>query len=498
MTQQRSWADITRSRSKKPPDPRKKPQAFRTQSLTSTEEIKASIADQEKRTIIIRRADPDATVESIIDQIMAQVSEVLGHDDLLSASTQPFTILKQVTRDELDRRRFYITFLWDHHKKLFQEKGFKLGNTTIPPTPSDFQGFIQFPPYYLSREDLKLIVSQYGKVIKDQFVSHQSVRTGGWHFDMCLNEGAKVPDVIYLDGEPIHIINKSARKRCTWCQNYGHLQRQCQKRKAARLEHLNATATREEEPTISSSAPARVKAATTPKPTQTQFVPTQVSKAEKAKTAGKIKKAEKRPSKDEEQSQRQKVIHPPRPIPDTPTSPGQTDAEMSDDEESVSSQNIVSHTFPMDGERFEHFLQQYNLIRRSAKDRVGKDWSQLSGEYPGLTSNDLIVEIINQQSAQAFGQDYEPFMQEFHHRLDEPTTSEHEGYTEEETKQLEEARAETLLTHFPSMKWNDLTAEQRVHADKATEGRLQERMKKLYPRRYDAIQTLRRKLKTFE
>ena len=253
----RTWAEVTKP--KKPPERKKTPQLIRTEKINTSEETKNRIADLERRTFIVRRVDPEATVETIIAELHQQAPTILQVTDPLA----PIDFLEQVRRDELDRRRFYITFASHDIKRSFQETGFSLGKTTIPPKKSDFQGFIQFPPYFLSRVDLKLIASQYGTIVEDTFVSHQGVRTGGWHFELLLHQGAKVPNIIHLDGEAIEITDKSARKRCSWCHNYGHLERHCQKRKKARMEQLEARVERveamdQDSQAISSSAPARI------------------------------------------------------------------------------------------------------------------------------------------------------------------------------------------------------------------------------------------------
>ena len=206
--------------------------------MKPSQEVKQRILDADKRTIILRRVDPDATVESIIKDIVDQAPLICQGPDLLA----PGDLLEQVTRDELDRRRYYVTYLTRVQKQKFQETGFRVGKTYIPPTLGDFQGFIQFPPYFLGKQDLQEIMTSYGTILNDRFVEVQGVRTGGWHFELRLHDGKTIPNVIDFDGEPIPIINKSARKLCTWCHNWGHLQRQCQKRRAHRLKQLEAHA----------------------------------------------------------------------------------------------------------------------------------------------------------------------------------------------------------------------------------------------------------------
>ena len=230
----KSWADIARGQQKKPPDLRAtKPEAIK-HKVQASQVVKQRILDADKRTIILRRVDPEATVESIIKDMVDQ-AHIISQDQLT-----PADLLEQVTRDELDRRRYYLTFNTHEQKQKFQETGFRVGKTFIPPTLGDFQGYIQFPPYFLGKQDLQQVMGLYGTILNDRFVEVQGVRTGGWHFELRLHEGTTVPNIIDFDGEPIAIINKSARKLCTWCHNYGHLQRQCQKRRLHRLKQLEA------------------------------------------------------------------------------------------------------------------------------------------------------------------------------------------------------------------------------------------------------------------
>ena len=102
----KSWADIARGQQKKPPDLRAtKPEAIK-HKVQASQVVKQRILDADKRTIILRRVDPEATVELIIKDIADQEPSICQGPDLL----RPGDFLEQVTRDELDRRRYYVTF----------------------------------------------------------------------------------------------------------------------------------------------------------------------------------------------------------------------------------------------------------------------------------------------------------------------------------------------------------------------------------------------------
>lgn len=88
-------------------------------------------------------------------------------------------------------------------------------------------------------------MTPFGTILEDRFVETEGIRTGAYHFQLQLHEGSRVPNIIYLDGEAIGVTNKSARKQCTWCHNYGHLQRQCQKKRMNWVSQLERQALRE-------------------------------------------------------------------------------------------------------------------------------------------------------------------------------------------------------------------------------------------------------------
>ena len=250
------WSDLFKSQ--RPPDTQKKagknsttPQAILTTKVNSSEDTRRSILDVERRTIILRRLRAETTTIMVIKDVYQQAETILGRKP-----ATPAEIIAHVTRDELDRRRFYLTFATVNIKTMFQLKGFHIGDINIKATQGDFQGVILHPPYFLTREEMRKLVAPYGQVVSDKFTETEGVRTGAYHFELQMYAGKRVPNVINLDGEPILITDKSDRKQCTWCNNYGHLQRHCLKRRHHQTARLEQQAVRELQEQCARSASA--------------------------------------------------------------------------------------------------------------------------------------------------------------------------------------------------------------------------------------------------
>ena len=70
--QAKKWSEIVKKNSKKPPDKSEKPsQPLNSIRIRSSKEMKERIDSVEKRTIILRRGDPEKTVSSMINDLVA-------------------------------------------------------------------------------------------------------------------------------------------------------------------------------------------------------------------------------------------------------------------------------------------------------------------------------------------------------------------------------------------------------------------------------------------
>ena len=216
-----TWAEVARTGVVKKP-PQATPKPIRLQ--VPLDAVK-KFNDVERRTQVLRKLPHGTTTTSILD-------------DLTKQSTQPLnTIVEAVIREPLDKRRFYIRYLTVDLRRRNSRLGFKIGDIQIPPEKADVTGFINNLPHYMSKDDVVKILSQYGDVVSAAFKTYgdTDIRCGGLKFELDLHENKKLPSHFTVMGDTFTIETKDDLLLCTFCDHYGHLHRNCHKKKEAIL-----------------------------------------------------------------------------------------------------------------------------------------------------------------------------------------------------------------------------------------------------------------------
>ena len=219
-----TWAEVARTGVVKKP-PQATPKPIR---LQVPQDAVKKFNDVERRTQVLRKLPHGTTTTSILD-------------DLTKQSTQPLnTIVEAVIREPLDRRRFYIRYLTVDLRRRNSRLGFKIGDIQIPPEKADVTGFINNLPHYMSKDDVVKILSQYGDVVSAAFKTYgdTDIRCGGLKFELDLHENKKLPSQFTVMGDTFTIETKDDLLLCTFCDNYGHLHRNCHKKKEAILKKV--------------------------------------------------------------------------------------------------------------------------------------------------------------------------------------------------------------------------------------------------------------------
>ena len=214
-----TWADVA---GKKQPK-KKTPQALQKTSLRLqvSDNAMAKICEMERRTLVLRKVPPSTTTISILRDLKEQFTRPLGQ------------VVEAVSREPLDRRRFYVRFHTVELKRECAKQGFEIGDIKIPPQLSDVQGHIPDVPHYLDRQDLVSFLSRYGDVVKGDFDKFEEtdIRCGVFRFEMNLHPNSKLPGTVHINSDSFTILCKDDMLQCAYCDKYGHRAVHCLKKK---------------------------------------------------------------------------------------------------------------------------------------------------------------------------------------------------------------------------------------------------------------------------
>ena len=208
----KSWAEVTAEADKK-----------------EKGEMNEKHAERSRRTFIIRRApfnfQPEEVLEALSDQFSQDLGEVAER-------------IESLTRDKYDRRRLYVTFKQYEEKKTVAQRGFRIGNVTIPGEPGDVSGLITDVPHYLDLDDMTQLLAPYGTIIRHRFRTYTNtkIRKGTYDFDLQLHVGKQMPTELPIYNDVMTVLDKNQRKQCTYCNRYGHLSSYCRKRMEKEME----------------------------------------------------------------------------------------------------------------------------------------------------------------------------------------------------------------------------------------------------------------------
>ena len=243
----RTWADVvvTTATRPKPTTPMARsllanlPAEPTQHDATLPPEFDTKIADAEIRTRVLRRLPHGTSAHDIFRAIiMSQMNTTVIADD-----NPAYTQVVQIQRDANDVRRWTVTFASKEAKAKYASREWVINKTKIPPTTTDFQGYIPITPYYLGESDFRSILGQYGEVKTLEFQTlrkpngqRTKIRTSGLSFSLVLAPGRKVPDAVDVRGQPIWIIDKNSPKNCSTCGKSGHLRQNCYTGFEARLD----------------------------------------------------------------------------------------------------------------------------------------------------------------------------------------------------------------------------------------------------------------------
>ena len=108
----------------------------------------------------------------------------------------------------------------------------------IKPEYGDVSACIPDLPFYRDLDDFISILEPFGTLINPRFVMVNGIRTGALHFDMNLKDCSRLPEFISIDGHLIEIIDKGSLKKCSNCDAFGHIRRECRKLAPQRLQQL--------------------------------------------------------------------------------------------------------------------------------------------------------------------------------------------------------------------------------------------------------------------
>ena len=176
---------------------------------------------RQQQTLVLRKMPFKCTTSSLFNDF----SKITSPENILS-----------IHRDQLDPRRFYVTFTSTQLKRDITSKELLLCGIKIPPTKCDARGYIPYPPPYLDQQDLTTILSAYGEVVSSRFRRARGYNTiiGGLEFDLLLKDDTPLPSHFIYDGVKHTIQNRDDRQFCSACKHYGHLQQHCRKRRSTR------------------------------------------------------------------------------------------------------------------------------------------------------------------------------------------------------------------------------------------------------------------------
>ena len=169
------------------------------------------------RTFILRKVKPTTTTMTIFNDL----TKTLKQQDISS-----------IFRDELDSRRFYITFATTLIKRTVLQDGFMTCGLHIKPQKHDFTGFMPYPPPFLTDEEILHHLETFGKVLDHRFITAKGsqTRVGGLEFKLRLKDGLDVwPTHITVDNTQHRILDRDDRQQCSSCKLYGHIKRHCKK-----------------------------------------------------------------------------------------------------------------------------------------------------------------------------------------------------------------------------------------------------------------------------
>ena len=169
------------------------------------------------RTFILRKVKPTTTTMTIFNDL----TKTLNQQDISS-----------IFRDELDSRRFYITFATTLIKRTVLQDGFMTCGLHIKPQKHDFTGFMPYPPPFLTDEEILHHLETFGKVLDHRFITAKGsqTRVGGLEFKLRLKDGLDMwPTHITVDNTQHRILDRDDRQQCSSCKLYGHIKRHCKK-----------------------------------------------------------------------------------------------------------------------------------------------------------------------------------------------------------------------------------------------------------------------------
>ena len=162
-------------------------------------------ADRHRRTLILRRLPYGTTTDDILHALQDEFD-----------MTQPDKHIDAILRDKDDRRRFYVTFNRYEDKRHVAEKGFSIGDFTIPGQRGDVSGLIPYPTYYITETDVHNLLRPYGDNITGHFRRDKhGIRTGGYTFNMDLRPGQTLPKTVTLYNETMNVFDKDDKRQCT-------------------------------------------------------------------------------------------------------------------------------------------------------------------------------------------------------------------------------------------------------------------------------------------
>ena len=222
-----TWANVAAP--KKVKRLNQQPQARKSERITVREPVMERINEMDRRTQVLRKVPPATTTSSIINDLKNQCNTSLAD------------VIEAVVQEPLDKRRFYIVYTSVESKRVNARKGFKIGNIVIPPEQADVKGYIPDVPHYLNGEDMLGILGQYGEVISGGFRTFEEtrIRCGGFDFELDLHPNKRLPGQLQILNDTMTIHLKDDIMLCSYCDTYGHTQRNCRKKLAAHMARAN-------------------------------------------------------------------------------------------------------------------------------------------------------------------------------------------------------------------------------------------------------------------
>ena len=218
-----SWASVAAPNKVKRPN--STPQGRKAERIPVQPQVIERINEIDRRTQVLRKVPSGSTTQSILADLKSQCDGNLGD------------VVEAVVQEPLDRRRFYIRYKSIETKRANARKGFRIGEIVIPPERADVKGYIPDVPHYLSKEDMVGILSRYGEVISGDFKKFEDteIRCGGFDFELDLHPNQRLPGLLQILSDTLTLKTKDDIMRCTYCDTYGHIQRNCRKKLADRM-----------------------------------------------------------------------------------------------------------------------------------------------------------------------------------------------------------------------------------------------------------------------